>query len=139
MTGNDSHDILDLTDIQDEEPTYVCDHCEIPMLPYLDIEGTRHTRGELWQCGSCGIIKDTEMDQLKHGESLSSKASAGGPMFESIEIDQSPKSTSRGRGEEFDFDRLEDEQIESEGGTILHKRVTSADGRVLLDKRNDQY
>jgi hypothetical protein len=132
---NDSHDITDLTNIQDEEPVYICDHCEIPLIPYLDIEGTRHTKGELLQCGQCGIIKDTEMDQLKRGESLSSKASAGGPMFESIEIDQSPRA--RSRGEEFDFDKLEDEQIESEGGTILHKRVTSADGRVLLDKRKD--
>jgi len=116
--------ITDLTDLGlDSNEIYICDNEEpgenIRLVPYYDVSGKRLTRGKLWQCPRCGLVKDTEMDNLQRPEIVVNKAKANRFVFESLGTPQLYRSPHQ----PVDVDPQDDEAIKSMGGHILHTKI----------------
>src|SRR5215207_8316070 len=61
--------MIDLRDLgKPSEPEYICEHCDRRLLSHTD--PNRLTRGNLYQCPSCGQIKDDSYDQIKRADTL---------------------------------------------------------------------
>lgn len=116
-------DLRKATDYYNE--VYICEHCDIRLIPYHDIEGTRLTRGKLWQCGRCGQIKDTEMDSLQHPEQLVSRGDNQTIFFKHIRQSDKPKP------KPYDPEPNDLAYTKEAGFHIEKTRITSGDGRIL--------
>lgn len=104
---------------------YICEHCDCRLIPYFDIKGERLTRGKLFQCGRCGEIKDTEMDNLQRPELLTSRGDTNNAIF--LTNIRQPQPT---KPKPFDVEN-EDDMLRFHGFHIVKTRITSGDGRIL--------
>lgn len=110
-----------------DDGIYICEDCDIQLIPYYDIKGERLTRGKLFQCGRCGIIKDTAGDDLKHPERLTARGDNLDIFF------NQPRSTKqKGKPEPFDLDKGDDLMLKGQGFHIVRTRITVG-GKVLRD------
>ena len=128
--------ITDLSKLGDQfadNEVYICDNepvgDDVRLVPYYDVKGERLTRGKLWQCPRCGIIKDTEMDNLQRPEIIVPKAQDNRFFIENIDIPQLYRSPHT----RFDIDPADDDAIRAAGGYITHTRI-EINGRTI---RND--
>lgn len=122
-------DLRKFTDASSSE-AYICEHCDIRLIPYHDIKGERLTRGKLWQCGKCGQIKDTAMDNLQHPEALTSRGDNQDFIFKQFRQPQPTKQ------KPYDPEPMNDEIMKGQGFHIIRTRVVSGDGKVLRDDSN---
>jgi hypothetical protein len=125
--------ILDLTSQEDEDeedPGYLCDHCEIPMQKAEEdlLSGKEViVRQGIYFC-TCGMIHDPEQ---QHQRLMKSQEKTGPVIskpsndffFESIPSDSGPNRT-RNKRESFDPDPNEKERLEAEGCTVFEERIT---------------
>jgi hypothetical protein len=112
-----------------DDGIYICEDCDIQLIPYYDIKGERLTRGKLYQCGRCGIIKDTSGDNLKRPEQLTARGDNLNIFF------NQPRSTStnKGKQEPYDLDKGDDLMLKGQGFHIVKTRITVG-GKIV---RND--
>lgn len=123
------HKIIDLRKLTDpDDNTYICEFCDVRLIPYFDIKGERLTRGKLFQCGKCGLIKDTAMDNLQRPEQLTSKGDNQAIFFKQIRQPQAVKP------KPFDVEEDENLFLIGQNFHVIKTRITSGDGRIL---RND--
>lgn len=120
-------DLRKATD-QSDNGIYICEYCDIRLIPYHDIEGKRLTRGKLWQCGKCGQIKDTAMDNLQHPEGLTAR----GDNQQIFLINA--RQPARPKPKQFDIDPGDDLTYKDMGMHITHTRITVG-GKVVRDDR----
>lgn len=123
--------VIDLRNATQPSEIYECEYCNTRLIPYHDVEGKRLTRGKLWQCGRCGQIKDTAMDNLQHPATLTSRGDNNDNIFFKQIRQQSITKKDR-----IDFDKGDDLMYKGQGFTIMRTRIVSGDGRVLRDDNN---
>lgn len=124
-----SRKVIDLRKATEaDDDTYICEDCDIPLIPYYDIKGERLTRGKLYQCGRCGIIKDTTADNLKRPEQLTARGDNLNVFF-----NQPRSTTNKGKPEPFDIDKGDDLMLKAQGFHIVKTRITVG-GKIV---RND--
>jgi transcription elongation factor Elf1 len=119
--------VVDLRKATDpDDNIFICEHCDIRLIPYNDIKGERLTRGKLWQCGRCGQIKDTEMDNLQHPETLTSRGDTNQNVFlKQLRQPQGPKH------KPYDPEPNDEANLKAQGFHIIKTRITSGDGKIL--------
>src|SRR5215831_18333169 len=130
-SNNNSSKFTDLTGLTDiDSEVYICDNEEpgdnIRLVPYHDIKGERLTRGKLWQCPKCGIIKDTEMDNLQRPEIIINKARENRFLFENLGMPQLYQAPY----EPYNIEPADDQAIEAMGGQIKHTHIEIG-GKVI--------
>jgi hypothetical protein len=133
--------ILDLTSQEDdaeEGPSYICDHCEIPMQKAEEdlLSGKEVIVRQGQYFCTCGMIHDP---QQQHQRVIKSQEKTGPVIskpsndffFESI-----PSSTglTRTGKESFDPDPNERERLEDEDCTVMEERITTSDGRTIVKR-----
>lgn len=107
---------------------YICENDDTRLIPYHDIEGKRLTRGKLFQCGRCGQIKDTSMNDLQHPETLVTRGDEQSTFFTMFR--QPPTTTKQ---PPYDPEPEWDKIATGNGFHIVRTKVMSGDGRVLRD------
>lgn len=107
---------------------FICEHCDCRLIPYYDIKGERLTRGKLFQCGRCGEIKDTEMDNLQRPEALTSRGDINQSVFFT-----NFRQLTQSNAKKFDVEN-EELLLKGQGFHVVKTKITSGDGRIL---RND--
>ena len=132
-TNNKKNDkITDLTKATDpQSDIYICEYDDVQLIPYYDIKGERLTTGKLFQCPTCGIIKDTSFSDLKRPEQIISKAQENRFFMENIHVPESQ--LSRPRHEPYNIHPADDDMLKGMGGHIVHTRI-EVKGRIV---RND--
>lgn len=123
-------DFRKATDLDND--IYTCENCDIRLIPYHDIEGKRLTRGKLFQCGKCGQIKDTSMDNLQHPSALVSRGDEQSAFFTMFRQPSPVKQ----KQQQYDPEPSEDKFMTGNGFHIVRTRIISGDGRVLRDDSN---
>lgn len=123
-------DFRALTDPDDN--TYICEHCDVRLIPYFDVKGQYLTApgGKLFQCGKCGQIKDTSGQgkyDMKHPETLTSRGDTNQNLF--ITHWRQPQ---RQQPKQFDIDPGDDLQLKAQGFHIVRTRIT-VNGKILRD------
>lgn len=113
-----------------EDGIYICEHDDTRLIPYHDIEGKRLTRGKLFQCGKCGQIKDTSMNDLQRPESLVTRGDEQSTFFTMFR--QPPTNT---KPKPYDPEPMMDQIMKGDGFHIVRTKVVSGDGKVLRDDR----
>lgn len=111
-----------------DDDTYICEYCDIRLIPYFDINHERITTGKLFQCGRCGIIKDTSYNDLKRPELLQAK---GDNM--NLFITHVRQTANMGKPKPFDPEPGNDELLKGQGFHVVKTRITVG-GKIL---RND--
>ena len=128
---NPKRKVIDLRKATEpDDDKYVCEYDDIRLIPYFDLKGDRVTRGKLFICPKCGIIKDTELDNLKHPEQLKSKGD-----FVEYYIHHARQQIKK-KLHETDPEPGNDEMLKAAGFHVVKTRITSGDGRIL---RSDNY
>ena len=124
--------VIDLRKVTDPDTDiYICENCDVRLIPYIDKEGKRLTRGKLFQCGRCGQIKDTAMDNLQHPEALTTRGDINqNVFFTHFRQQQSIKP------KPYDPEPMSDEIMKGQGFHIIRTRVVAGDGKVLRDDSN---
>jgi hypothetical protein len=122
----------------EEGPSYICDHCEIPMLKAEEdlLSGKEVIVRQGQYFCTCGMIHDPEQ---QHQRLMKSQEKTGPVIskpsndffFESIPSNAGlqPK-----RHEGFDPEPNEREQLEADGCTVLEERITTSDGRTIMKR-----
>jgi DNA-directed RNA polymerase subunit M/transcription elongation factor TFIIS len=124
--------VIDLRKATDPETdVYICEHCDIRLIPYIDTKGERLTRGKLFQCGRCGQIKDTAMDNIQHPEALTSRGDTNQNIFFTHFRQPQPQ-----KSKPYDPEPMNDEIFKGQGFHIVRTRVVAGDGKVLRDDSN---
>jgi len=112
-----------------DDGIYICEDCDIQLIPYYDIKGERLTRGSLYQCGRCGIIKDTAGDNLKRPERLTARGDNLNIFF------NQPRSApaNKGKPEPYDLDKGDDLMLKGQGFHIVKTRITVG-GKIVRNE-----
>lgn len=124
--------LIDLRKVTDpDNDIYICEYCDCRLIPYFDIKGERLTRGKLFQCGKCGLIKDTEMDNLQKPEALTSKGDT-----QDIFIQHWRQSANtKHKPAIIDPEPGNDDMLKAQGFHVVRTRVTVG-GKILRDDYN---
>lgn len=110
-----------------DDGNYICEYCDTRLMPYFDVKGERLTSGKLFQCGKCGLIKDTSFNDLKRPEILTARGDNLNLFINHA------RPNNKGKPKPFDIDEGDDIQLKAAGFHIVKTRITVG-GRVL---RND--
>jgi|SRR5689334_726552 hypothetical protein len=125
--NKERHKIIDLRKaIDPDNDIYICEHCDVRLIPYFDIKGERLTRGKLFQCGRCGQIKDTTSHDLQKPESLTSRGDNMNVYFNVVRHDNPVKP------KPFDIDPGDDLMYKGQGFHIVRTRIT-VNGKIVRD------
>ena len=125
---NNKRKVIDLRKATDpDDNTYICEYCDLRLIPYFDVSGERITTGKLFQCGKCGLIKDTSYSDLKRPELLTSKGDNINLAITHV------RAETKGKPKQFDIDPGDDLMYKGMGFHIVKTKIT-VDGRIL---RND--
>jgi len=132
-TSNSKHrKVIDLRKITDpDDNTYICEYCDVRLIPYFDVKGERITRGKLFQCGKCGQIKDTSYNNLKRPEQLTARGDNLNLFITHLRQPQPQKP------KKFDIDPGDDLMYKGMGFHIVRTRIT-VNGKILRDDYDSQ-
>lgn len=129
----DKHKVIDFRSVTEQsDDNYICEHCDVRLIPYFDIKGDRLVApgGKLYQCGKCGQIKDTSgqgIHDMKHPEILTTRGDQANNLF--ITHWRQPQPT---KPEPFDIDKGDDQMYKGMGFHIVRTRIT-INGKILRD------
>ena len=127
------HKVIDFRSLTDpDDNTYICEHCDVRLIPYFDVKGQYLTApgGKLFQCGKCGQIKDTSGQgklDMKHPEILTTRGDNANNLF--ITHWRQPQPT---KPKPFDIDPGDDLMLKGMGFHIVRTRIT-LNGKILRD------
>jgi len=125
-------DLRKATEPDDLTTPFICEYCDIKLIPYFDIKKEFITTGKLYQCGKCGQIKDTAAKyNMKRQEELTTKGDNSNVFITHFRQPPKPKK------EKFDIDKGDDLMYKGMGMHIVRTRITLG-GKVLRDDREQQ-
>jgi hypothetical protein len=122
-------DLRKATEPDDATTTFICEYCDVKLIPYFDIKHEFITSGKLYQCGRCGQIKDTTARyDMKRQEELTTKGDNNNVFV--THLRQSPNP----RKPKFDIDKGDDLMYKGMGMHIVRTRITVG-GKIVRDDR----